>query len=115
MLHIDRTDVGAATILRLTGTIDEGGVEALRDAWLACYQEDRFAVVANVSGVKGASRTGLGALLECLRMNQTQQGDFALVGMNTFMERELRMASALHYFNRYESEAQALQRFLEAA
>jgi anti-sigma B factor antagonist len=115
MLNLNRAEMGSTTVLRLEGDIDEDGVSVLRIGLLNCIKEKRCKVVANLSGVRYISFMGLGVLVERLRQLRLQGGDLKLVGINTYMQRVLRMAGISSLFDIHENESQAVQMFREAA
>ena len=56
-MKVERTDMGAATVLRLQGDIDESGVDDLRTALYECINDGRTKLVMNLSGI--ASRADI--------------------------------------------------------
>ncbi len=114
-MHVERTDMGMVTVLRLDGDIDEGGVEALRTALYECMTQAQFNLVVNLADVRFISYMGVGVLVERLRKLRAFKGDMKLVGMNLYAERLFRMVGVSSLFDTYETEAQAIHVFQEAA
>lgn len=115
MVAIDRTDKGAVTVLRLRGDIDEAGVETLRTSLYECLAQRRYNVVLNLRDVCYISCMGVGVLVERLRKFQAFHGDMKLVALNVYSERLFRMAGVSALFDTFDSEAQAVGMFREAA
>jgi anti-sigma B factor antagonist len=112
---IDRSDVGAVTVLRLDGDLDEHGVEDLRAALLECLTQGRFHLVLNLKQVRFISYMGVGILVDKLRKARAFRGDLKLVGLNVYAERLFRMVGVTSLFETYESECLAISVFQEAA
>lgn len=115
MLKVERIESGLVTVLRLSGEIDESGQGLLRETFNACQQDGRVNIVLNVSAVTYISYMGLGVLVERLRQVRRNDGDIKLAGLNLYGERLLRMVGAKKVFERFESETQAVQQYLQAA
>ena len=115
MLNIDEIEVGAVTVLRLQGDIDDEGVGALRVSLLECLRERRCRVVVNLSDVQYLSYLGIGILIERLRQLHKQGGDLKIVGANVYAQRIFRMAGVSAILRTYESEASAIQGMRQAA
>jgi anti-anti-sigma factor len=114
-MKIERKDIGAVTILRLAGDIDEGGVDTLRTSMYECLAEGRHQIIMNLSGVRFISYMGVGVLVERLRKLRAVNGDLKLVGMNLYAQRLFRMVGVSSLFDSFESETQAIGQFQEAA
>jgi len=107
--------VGGLTVLRPEGDIDEGAVNDLRVALLACLKDGRGNVIANLGGVRYISFMGIGVLIERRRQLRAIGGDLKLAGLNLFAKRTFHMASVTSQFSIYDTEAQAIEGFREAA
>ena len=114
-MTIHRVDLGPVTVLRIEGDIDQDGVNDLRLSLLECLKAGRCNLVLNMVGLRFLSYMGLGVLVERVRQARACQGDIKLVGINLYVERLLRMVGVTALFEVYESEAQAVQVFQEAA
>lgn len=114
-MQVEQIEMGSVTVLRLTGDIDEDGVGALRLSLLRCIKERRMHLVVNLAGVRLVSYMGLGVLVERLRQLRAYGGDMKLVGINLSLDRMFRMAGVSSLFERYDSEAMAVQVYQEAA
>ncbi|MCC6488592.1 MAG: STAS domain-containing protein [Candidatus Hydrogenedentes bacterium] len=114
-MNVERTDMGAVTVLRLQGDIDENGVDALRTALYECISENRFKVVMNLSAIRFISYMGVGVLVERLRKVRALNGDIKLVGINLYTQRLFRMVGVSSLFDTYDSEQKAAGTFQEAA
>jgi anti-sigma B factor antagonist len=115
VMNIERLETGTVTILRLEGDIDESGMNELRLALMRCIQEQRVNVVMNLADVGFISYLGVGVLVDNLRRLRQYQGDLKLVGMNLYSERLFRMVGVRKVFDTFDTEAQAIQRYQEAA
>ncbi len=115
MLHVDTVVSGPVTMLRLDGDIDEQGVAELRKALVDCLRVKRHNVVVNMTGVKFISYMGVGILVERLRQFRSGHGDMKLVGLNLYTQRLFRMIGVTSLFETYDSEAQAIQVYQQAA
>lgn len=107
--------MGAVTVLRLEGDIDEAGINALRVAMTECMQNQRFNVVANLEGVRFVSYLGVGVLVDRLRQFRAYHGDLKLTGLNLYTRRLLRTVGVTKVFETFDGESQAVQAFREAA
>ena len=114
-MQIERAEIGAITVLRLQGDLDENGVNALRDAFYECLRAGRFHLVLNMSEVRYISYLGVGVMVERLRKVRSFKGDLKLAGLNLHANRLFRMVGVSSLFETYENEAQALRVFQEAA
>jgi anti-anti-sigma factor len=114
-MTVERVDIGKVTVLRIEGDIDENGVEALRSILYECLSEARVHLVLNLQGVRYITYMGLGVMVERLRKTRQLKGDIKLACLNLFAQRLLRMSGVSGLFAQYESEAQAISVFQEAA
>jgi len=114
-MNIERLESGLATVIRVEGDIDEDGMNHLRLALMQCIQDRRCHLVVNMSSVKFVSYMGVGVMVERLRQLRACHGDMKLVGVNLYTERLFRMVGVTKVFAMYDSEAQAIQAYREAA
>jgi len=114
-MKLEREENGSVTVLRLTGDIDEHGVNTLRLGLLRCIKDRRCNIVVNLSGVRMVSYMGLGVLVERLRQCRMCNGDLKLVGVNMSLQQMFRMAGVSALFEVYESEPNAVQVYQAAA
>jgi len=114
-MTIDSEQQGSVQVLRLDGDVDEDAVNPLRIALQRCIREGKGHVVLNLQNVRFMSYMGVGILVERLRQFRAMHGDMKLVGLNLYLDRLFRMVGVTALFDRYESEAQAVQQFREAA
>lgn len=114
-MEIQRVEVELVNILRLSGDLDEGAVDELRNALFECISSGRCSIVMNLSQVRFISYMGLGVLVERLRHIRKSGGDIKLVGMNLYAERLFRMVGISALFETYENEAGAVGVFQKAA
>ena len=114
-MQIERKDMGAVTVLRLEGDLDEKGVDALRTEMYNTISDGRSKIVMNLSGVRFISYMGVGVLVERLRKVRAMNGDVKLVALNLYAERLFRMVGVSSLFDTYETESQAVGVYQEAA
>ena len=114
-MHVERTDLGDVTVLRLDGDLDENGIDALREAFYACMTQGHFNLVLNLRNVQFISYMGVGVLVERLRKLRAFKGDLKLVSLNLYAQRLFRMVGVTALFDTFESESQAVRVFQEAA
>lgn len=114
-MRIERVDLGAVTVLRLAGDLDERGVDALRTAMYESLTQGRFNLVLNLREVGFISYLGVGVMVERLRKLRDLGGDVKLVGINLYTERLFRMVGVTSLFETYDSETRAIGVFQEAA
>lgn len=114
-MKVERTDIGAVTVLRLHGDIDESGVDTLRTGLYECISDSRFKLVLNLSGIRFISYMGVGVLVERLRKVRALKGDVKLVGINLYTQRLFRMVGVSSLFDTFDSESQAIGVYQEAA
>lgn len=115
MTQIERLDVGNVSVLRLEGDLDESCIESLRDRLFDCMSDGRFNIVLNLKEVRYVSYMALGIIVERLRKVRACRGDIKLSGTNLYMDRLLRMVGVTALFETYDTEAQAVGVFQEAA
>lgn len=115
MLQVESEIAGPITIMRLEGEIDEDGVKALRIALVDSIREGRHEVIVNLTNVGFISYMGVGVLVERLRQFRVYKGDMKLVGLNLYTQRLFRMVGVTGLFKIYETEAEALEVYQEAA
>jgi len=107
--------MGAVTVLRLEGDLDERGVDALRTEMYNAINDGRCKIVMNLGGVRFISYMGVGVLVERLRKVRALNGDVKLVSLNLYAERLFRMVGVSSLFDTYETESQAVGVYQEAA
>ena len=95
--------------------MDEGGIETLRNVFYQCVSDGRFKLVVSLSDVGFISYMAVGVMVERLRKLRSLKGDMKLVGINLYAERLFRMVGIRGLFECYDSEAQAIGTFQEAA
>lgn len=115
MLKIERADLGSVTVLRLKGDLDETAIDTLRNAMFECISEGRVQMVLNLKEMGFISYMGLGVIVERLRKVRAVNGDIKLAATNLYTDRLFRMVGVTSLFNTFESEAQAIRVFQEAA
>lgn len=115
MTRIERLEIGSVTVLRLEGELDEAGIGTLRDHLFDCMSDGRFNIVLNFAQVRYVSYMALGIIVERLRKVRTLSGDIKLAGINLHLNRLLRMVGVSSLFEAYDTEAQAVGVFQEAA
>lgn len=115
MLNIENEEVGDVTVVRVQGDVDEDGVRQMRISLVNCLRSNGYNVVVNLSGMKFISYMGVGVLVERLRQFRSYDGDMKLVGLNLYTQRLFRMTGVTSLFDVYESEAEAIQEYREAA
>jgi anti-anti-sigma factor len=114
-MNIERLENGAVTVLRLSGDIDEVGMNDVRLSLAGCIQDRRCNVVVNMEDVKFVSYMGVGVLVERLRQLRAYNGDMKLVRVNLYTQRLFRMVGITKVFETYDSESGAVQSYREAA
>lgn len=114
-MTINRVEKGRVTVFRISGDIDQDGVNELRVVLRECVKTRRARLVMNLSETGYVSFMGVGVLLERKRQLQALGGDLKLAGMNLFAQRVLQMAGVSKMFAVFDTEAQALEGFREAA
>ncbi|GMV99537.1 MAG: hypothetical protein AMXMBFR84_06760 [Candidatus Hydrogenedentota bacterium] len=114
-MKAERIDMGAVTVLRLSGDIDERGVDALRTQLYDCITGGRFKIVLNMTDVRYISYMGVGVMVERLRKIRSYNGDIKLAGINLYSERLFRMVGVSNLFEIHEGEQQAVNVFQAAA
>jgi anti-sigma B factor antagonist len=115
VITIERMEIGAVTVLRLVGDIDEDGMNDLRLALTGCIRDRRCNMVVNLSEVSFISYMGVGVLVERLRQLRAYGGDMRLACLNLYTDRLFRMVGVSKVFQVFESESQAIQTYREAA
>lgn len=115
MLNIETRRADDITIVRVEGEVDEDGVRQLRIALVNCLRNNGYNVVVNLSGMQFISYMGVGVLVERLRQFRSYEGDMKLVGLNLYTQRLFRMTGVTSLFDVYESEADAIREYREAA
>ncbi len=115
MLNIETRRADDITVVRVDGEVDEDGVRQLRIALVNCLRNNGYNVVVNLSGMKFISYMGVGVLVERLRQFRSYEGDMKLVGLNLYTQRLFRMTGVTSLFDVYESEADAIREYREAA
>lgn len=115
MLKIERAELGNVTVLRLKGDVDETQIDALRTALFECISEGRVQLVLNLKEMGFISYMGLGVIVERLRKVRAVNGDIKLAATNLYTERLFRMVGVTSLFSTFESEAQAVRVYQEAA
>jgi anti-sigma B factor antagonist len=104
-------NIGAATVVDITGHIDLGSSPALRKTMLECLKgADRLA--ANLAGVKYIDSSGIASLLEVLKEARKNQKKFVLFGLTAGVREVLQLTRLTGVFEIFESEDGALHRAL---
>ena len=115
MLNIETRKTDDIAIVRVDGEVDEDGVRQLRIALVNCLRNNGYNVIVNLSGMKFISYMGVGVLVERLRQFRSCDGDMKLVGLNLYTQRLFRMTGVTSLFDVYDSEADAIREYREAA
>ena len=115
MLKIETQKAENIAIVRVDGEVDEDGVRQLRIALVNCLRDNGYNVIVNLSGMKFISYMGVGVLVERLRQFRSYDGDMKLVGLNLYTQRLFRMTGVTSLFDVYETEADAIREYREAA
>lgn len=110
-MKIERKDVGAVSILRCAGDIDEAGIDVLRTWLYELRIECRDNIVVNLSGVRFITYQGIGVMVQRLREVRALKGDIKLVGMNLYAQRLFKMVGVTALFDAFETETQAIGQF----
>ncbi len=114
-MNIERTSLGDATVVRIHGDLDEDSASDLRVELHDCLVDGRTHLVLNLSDAGFVSYMCLGIIVERLRRFRSQQGDIKLVGVNTYLQRLMRMAGITALFDVFETESQAASVYEQAA
>lgn len=115
MTSLERSNLGEATIVRVHGDLDETSADVLRTELHQCLCDGRTHLVLNLADAGFVSYMCLGIIVERLRRYRSLQGDIKLVGVNTYLERLMRMAGITALFDVFDSESQAASGFKQVA
>jgi len=115
MLKIERFEIGAVTVLRASGEIDDGSANTLRETVNNCLEDKRYQLALDLSRVVYMSCMGAGALVECLGALQKFNGDLKLASLNIQSRRLLTTMGLGHVFESFESEGSAVKGYQQEA
>ena len=94
--------------------LDAGNVLEFKDAIQAAIQ-GKTRVVLDMSGVKVVDSSGLGALISCLRLLNSQHGDFKLCAMSKTIRALFELMRMHRLFSIYASRDDAVGSFAEVS
>lgn len=115
MLRIKRSEIGAVTVLKASGEIDDASANTLRETVNNCLDDKRYLLALDLSEVVYMSFMGAGALVECLGALQKSGGDLKLACLNIQSRRLLTTMGLGHVFESYESEVSAVKGYQQEA
>ena len=115
-MHITERTIGDITILDLDGklTIDDGA-ELLRDKVASVVFQDRKKVLLNLAGVPYMDSGGLGELVRSSMVARKANGAVKLMCLTSKITDLLTITKLLTIFDTFDTEAEALASFGEAA
>ena len=90
--------------------LDASNVREFKDAVQAVIHE-RTRVVLDMSGVKFVDSSGLGALISCLRQQNSRHGDFKLCAMSKTVRALFELMRMHRVFNIHDSREDAIRSF----
>jgi len=99
-------------ILRVSGDLDDNGVDSFRTALYHCRKNGYIKFVVDVTEVRFISYMGVGVLAERLFALKGLGGDLRLVGLNLYTERLLRMVGLSELIGGFEDEEDATEDWL---
>jgi anti-sigma B factor antagonist len=106
-------EVGAVTLLDVSGRLTSFETGALRDSISRLLIEGRRDIVLNLSGLKYLDSSGIGELAWVYVMVVKQSGQMKVVGLSSKIEEVLKVTQLYQVFPEFPDEAAALKSFPE--
>jgi anti-sigma B factor antagonist len=106
-------EVGAVTLLDVSGRLTSFETGALRDSISRLLIEGRRDIVLNLSGLKYLDSSGIGELARVYVMVVKQSGQMKVVGLSSKIEEVLKVTQLYQVFPEFPDEAAALKSFPE--
>lgn len=91
--------------------LDASNVREFKEAVQALIH-GRTRVVLDMSGVKFVDSSGLGALISCLRLLNSQKGDFKLCSMSKTVRALFELMRMHRVFNIFDAREEAVRSFV---
>jgi len=91
--------------------LDASNVREFKEAIQALIH-GRTRVVLDMSGVKFVDSSGLGALISCLRLLNSQKGDFKLCSMSKTVRALFELMRMHRVFNIFDTREEAVRSFV---
>jgi len=113
-LYINERRTGDVTILDLKGRLRVGGnAVALHKSIRSLVLEKKKLIVLNLAGVTFIDSCGLGELVASQISVKNKGGEIRLLALTDTLRELLTLTGLLSVFDTYESEADAVQSFVE--
>lgn len=104
-------EVGAVTLLDVSGRLTSFETGALRDSISRLLIEGRRDIVLNLSGLKYLDSSGIGELAWVYVMVVKQSGQMKVVGLSSKIEEVLKVTQLYQVFPEFPDEEAALNSF----
>ena len=111
-LSVSPRHVNGVTILDLQGRVTYGDeAKRLRDSVRQLVAENRTRIILHCKHVSQLDSSGVMTLLSCFALVQAAGGDLKLAGLNSGLEKMLRVTHLLPLMEAWRSDEEALARF----
>lgn len=110
-MQITLENTGGATIISLTGRLDELATAEVDQAFTRTLNEDKGGIIVDLSGVEYISSSGLRILLMLSRAVKKQDRDLRLCNLSPFVAEVFEISNFSAMFDIYNDIAVARQGF----
>ncbi len=113
-MDINRTDRENITILTLSGRLDLGNGNKLKETVKGILGTDRTAIHLNLRDVEFVNSSGLGALVSIMKEVRLNRGRLTLSDMADYVREIFDITQLSHIFEIYTTEEEAFNSFQPA-
>lgn len=111
MKKLDITEEGSVSWIKVIGDIEFDDALEVNDIIRYMVEEGKIYLVFDFEKCSYIDSSGLGSLVEALKLSTAKGGDLRLCNLNSDIKDVLTMTRALKYFQIYNSAAHAISSF----
>jgi anti-anti-sigma factor len=111
-VDLDIKQNGSICTLKIKGPFKSGpSVDEFNKAVQSALNSGHIRIVLNLEAMPVLDSSGIGAIVNALRLSKKQGGDVKLVNPSSFAEKTFKMVGILNLFTVYNSEDSAVTAF----
>lgn len=113
-MEVKRTDKDNVTVLTLSGRLDLGNGNKLKENIKEILDSDRTAIHINLREVEFVNSSGLGALVSIMKETRLNRGRLTLSDMADYVREIFDITQLSHIFEIFPTEDEALHSYQTA-
>lgn len=114
-MEIRRKDEGQVTVIYLSGRLDLGSGNRLKDEVKSVLSSGKPCIHLNLKGVEFVNSSGLGALVSIMKETRIHRGRLTLSDMADYVREIFEITQLSHIFEIFATEQEALRSYQTAA